>query len=77
MESRIKKIENMLDNNLESHPNLVKLWKHYIIIKKQNLDTALSQCENMLESISRLDDQTPEQLVMISEILNMVFANTT
>ena len=37
---------------------------------------ALTQCENMLEIISGLMIKL-EQLMMISEIINMVFANTT
>ena len=77
MESRMTKIENLLNNYANSHPNLVKLWRKYLEMKKQNLEMALTQCENMLEIISRFDDQTPEQLMMISEILNMVFVNTT
>ena len=77
MESRMLEIENLLNNNAASHPNLVSIWKRYLVIKKTNLETALTQCENMLENISRFDDQTPEQLIIMSEILNMVFTNTT
>ena len=77
MESRMTEIENLLNNYANSHPNLVKLWRKYLEMKKQNLEMALTQCENMLEIISRFDDQTPEQLMMISEIINMVFVNTT
>ena len=77
MESRIRNIEASLSNNNETHPNLIKIWKEYICIKKQNLETALTQCERMLEKISSFEDQSPEQLAITSGIIKMVFANTT
>ena len=77
MDSRIKEIEELLNNNIENHPNLVKLWKKYLSIKKHNLEAALSQCERMLENISSFQDQSPEQLLLVCGVLNMVFENTT
>ena len=77
MESRIRNIETSLNDNIETHPNLMNIWREYIYIKRRNLENALTQCEKMLENIPNFHDQSPEQLAILSSIINMVFANTT
>lgn len=77
MEERINKIEELLNANITTHPNLVKLWKEYLKIKKENLEKTLSQCEKMVENIDNICDQSPEELFITSSCLNTIFSKSS
>jgi hypothetical protein len=77
METRISDLENKLDDRLGSHPTLVKLWKEYLKIKKRRFENDLIQCENMLDKIEEINDPSPEQLLLLQHVVQMVSTNTT
>ena len=77
MEARINKIEKSLNTKRITHPNLVKLWKEYLKIKKENLEKTLNHCEKMIENIDNICDQSPEELFITSSCLNTIFSKTT
>jgi len=61
----------------DSHPNLTKLWREYIKLKKMRFIIELTRCDNMLNYIDRMPDQTPEQIILTAQILKMVLSNNT
>ena len=77
MEERINKIETSLNANSISHPNLVKVWKEYLKIKKENLEKTLNHCEKMIENIDNVCDQSPEELFITYSCINTIFSKTT
>ena len=48
-------IYSELDSLVQSHPNFVTLWKHYIELKQKSLDTALEACRDNIANIISLD----------------------
>ena len=77
MDAQFDKINIDLDKKKESHPNLTKLWREYIKLKKMRFITELARCDNMLNYIDCMPDQTPEQIIMTSQVLKMVLSNNT
>jgi len=77
MDAQFDRINADLDKKKESHPNLTKLWREYINIKKLRFTLELARCDNMLNYIDRMPDQTPEQIVITAQILKMVLPNNT
>ena len=65
MENKLDKILDMLDNN-KTHPNLAKVWKNYLLLKKNKLDLLLNQCEEIFNSdITITKDLTNENILTL------------
>ena len=59
-------ILSKIDNNSNTHPNLMGLWKNYLEIKKKNFMNACSQCESMITRLDSINDcQLSSILVLI------------
>ncbi len=58
-------VERQLENYSNSHPNLTNLWREYIIIKLQNLETSLIQCKQALDSMQNNTDITNENILAL------------
>ena len=65
MNELVAHIEQQLDNYSVSHPNLTNLWREYIIIKLQNLETSLIQCKQALDSMQNNTDITNENILAL------------
>jgi len=63
MESRFNHIILSLERKTSTHPHLSKLWKNYLEIKKRRFLQYCSQCENVMERMTREPDVPPEMLL--------------
>ncbi len=58
-------VEQQLDNFAVSHPNLTNLWREYIHIKLQNLETSLARCKQVLDLMNDNTDVTNENILAL------------
>ncbi len=65
MNELVAHIEQQLDNYSVSHPNLTNLWREYIHIKLQNLETSLVQCKQALDLMNNNSDITNENILAL------------
>ncbi|GAI74579.1 unnamed protein product, partial [marine sediment metagenome] len=50
---------------IESHPNLVKLWKEYIKVKRISYLRSIVDCESMITNLTNSRDIAPETIAML------------
>ena len=58
-------LQNRLDEYRDSHPNLVKLWKEYIKVKRISYLKSIVDCESMIENLINSSDISPDTIVML------------
>ncbi len=58
-------LQNRLDEYRDSHPNLVKLWKEYIKVKRISYLKSIVDCESMIENLVNSRDISPDTIVML------------
>lgn len=58
-------LQNRLDQYRDSHPNLVKLWKEYIKVKRISYLKSIVDCESMIENLINSRDISPDTIVML------------
>tara|TARA_B100000214_G_C23442161_1_gene389736 strand:- start:132 stop:374 length:243 start_codon:yes stop_codon:yes gene_type:complete len=58
-------LQNRLDEYRDSHPNLVKLWKEYIKVKRISYLKSIVDCESMIENLINSRDISPDTIVML------------
>ena len=65
MDSDYKRITNKLNNYKKSHPNFYNLWSQYLLSKRKNLMTDLTNCEDVIERFDSQPDITNENLIAL------------
>ena len=58
-------VEQRLNNLSNTHPNLTNLWREYIHIKIQNLETSLVQCKQAIDLMNNNSDITNENILAL------------
>ena len=58
-------LQNRLNQYSESHPNLVKLWKEYIKVKRISYLRSIRDCESMITNLTNSRDIAPETIAML------------
>ena len=58
-------LQNRLDEYRDTHPNLVKLWKEYIKVKRISYLKSIVDCESMIENLINSRDISPDTIVML------------
>ena len=58
-------LQNRLDEYRDSHPNLVKLWKEYIKVKRINYMKAIVDCDDMIRNLETNRDISVETIAML------------
>jgi len=76
MDSDYKRITNKLNNYKNSHPNFYNLWSQYLLSKRKNLMTDLTNCEDVIERLDSQADITNENLVALLILNNSYHLNT-
>jgi len=66
-----------LENKSVTHPNLARLWREYLKIKKQKLDDALIEAKNALNNIETIDDMSWETILLLNSLSETLRENTT
>lgn len=64
----IEELENILqtlEERMETHPNICKLWVKYINIKKNKLEQILNSAKTVIESLDTTEDMTSESLMFL------------
>lgn len=60
-----------LNLHRDTHPNLIKVWKHYVEIHKKKLECLISQGEKMLNNIEKVKDFPMETIMFIFMFLSI------
>jgi|TARA_R110002074_G_scaffold106696_5_gene230692 hypothetical protein len=76
MDSDYKRITNKLNNYKNSHPNFYNLWSQYLLSKRKNLMTDLTNCEDVIERLDSQADITNENLIALLILNNSYHLNT-
>lgn len=76
MDSDYKRITNKLNNYKNSHPNFYNLWSQYLLSKRKNLMTDLTNCEDVIERLDSQTDITNENLIALLILNNSYHLNT-
>ena len=76
MDSDYKRITNKLNNYKKSHPNFYNLWSQYLLSKRKNLMTDLTNCEDVIERLDSQSDITNENLIALLILNNSYHLNT-
>lgn len=76
MDSDYKRITNKLNNYKKSHPNFYNLWSQYLLSKRKNLMTDLTNCEDVIERLDSQPDITNENLIALLILNNSYHLNT-
>ena len=58
-------LQNRLNEYSDSHPNLVKLWKEYIKVKRISYLKSIVDCEDMITNLTTSRDISPDTIVML------------
>ncbi|MEX0598800.1 MAG: hypothetical protein WD512_20115 [Candidatus Paceibacterota bacterium] len=66
-----------IENKSITHPNLSRLWREYLKIKKQKLDTAMIEAKNALTHIETMDDMPWDMILCLSSVSETLRENTT
>lgn len=72
MDKQFDIVEQKLNSKINTHPNIAMIWKEYLNIKKRRLIKEMTDCEKMLKNLDNVSDQSPEQMLLIANILKMV-----
>ena len=62
MDDDINHIITKLHAHKETHPNIIKLWSHYLLHNTIKFQKILSECITMLNSINNVNDFSREQI---------------
>lgn len=76
MDSDYKRITNKLNNYKKSHPNFYNLWSQYLLSKRKNLMTDLTNCEDVIERLDSQPDITNQNLIALLILNNSYHLNT-
>ena len=67
-----KELEKKINQYVNSHPKFIKMWEHYIFLKKQEYIRSLNQCRKAFDLLENenLKDMSQEDLFkMFSSML--------
>jgi len=76
------KLENVIAKlrvRARTHPQLCRVWREYLAIKREKLETAMDTCMDMIDktSDSSSGDISVDQMWFLSNMGDMVYRNTT
>ena len=54
-----------LDSYIDTHPNLVNLWKEYIKVKRISYMNSIIDCDTMIRNLSTNRDLSVETIVLL------------
>ena len=58
-------LQTRLDQYSTSHPNLIKLWKEYIKVKRISYLRSIVDCESMIVNLTNSRDISPDTIAML------------
>lgn len=70
----IEEFDNVIreiENKLNTHPNLARLWIEYLNVKKYRLETAINEAKNIVQTLETNQD------ISINNILLLISCHET
>jgi len=64
----LDKVIDKLDMIKNTHPNLYSFWKNYLIIKKEAIEGEITKCNNIINTISCIEDIELSNIYLLSII---------
>ena len=66
MDATYNEIMEKIERKRTTHPNLIKYWEQFLLIKKNNFIKSLENCDVALENTALIKDFTKEELLSLT-----------
>lgn len=70
-------IINQLDERKSRFPNICDVWLHYLRIKKEKLEKAISDTKNMLRAVDTMENDMSHEAILLTFLLMYNLSQTT
>jgi hypothetical protein len=64
----IEEFDNVIreiENKLNTHPNLARLWIEYLNVKKYRLETAINEAKNIVQTLETNQDISMNNILLL------------
>lgn len=75
----IEEFDNVIreiENKLNTHPNLSRLWIEYLNIKKFRLETAINEAKNIVQTLETNQDIPMNNILLLITCCDTLRENT-
>lgn len=75
----IEEFDNVIreiENKLNTHPNLARLWIEYLNIKKYRLETAINEAKNIVQTLETNQDIPMNNILLLISCHETLRENT-
>jgi hypothetical protein len=66
-----------IENKLNTHPNIARLWIEYLNIKKNRLETAINEAKNTVQLLETNQDIPLNNILLLISCYETMRENTT
>ena len=75
----IEEFDNVIreiENKLNTHPNLARLWIEYLNVKKYRLETAINEAKNIVQTLETNQDISMNNILLLITCCETLRENT-
>ena len=75
----IEEFDNVIreiENKLNTHPNLARLWIEYLNVKKIRLETAINEAKNIVQTLETNQDIPMNNILLLITCYETLRENT-
>ena len=75
----IEEFDNVIreiENKLNTHPNLARLWIEYLNVKKYRLETAINEANNIVQTLETNQDISMNNILLLISCHETMRENT-
>ena len=75
----IEEFDNVIreiENKLNTHPNLERLWIEYLNVKKYRLETAINEAKNIVQTLETNQDISMNNILLLISCHETMRENT-
>ena len=75
----IEEFDNVIreiENKLNTHPNLARLWFEYLNVKKYRLETAINEAKNIVQTLETNQDISMNNILLLISCHETMRENT-
>ena len=65
-----------IENKLNTHPNLARLWIEYLNVKKYRLETAINEAKNIVQTLETNQDIPMNNILLLISCHETLRENT-
>lgn len=66
-----------LQRHARTHPNIVSLWRAYLLVKQRRLIEVMAECEAVTEQLAEAEDLDDRAVVAIYAALECMYGGRT